>query len=769
VYSTGAEPAGDSPGAGPTSRQRGSGVYMTPGSFGPYQLTDLIGRGGMGEVYRAFDTRRQRTVALKRLRPQFVADEKFRGRFIKECRRAARLTQAHVIPIHDFGEIDGRLYLDMRLIEGDNVAEALAAAGHFLPDHAVEVVWQIAGALDAAHAAGIVHRDVKPSNVLIGTDEPTLHCYLADFGVAGAIGDTGGASGTATGGMLGTYDYIAPERLLGRPSDHRVDVYALACMLYELLIGAPPFRRDEVPAMIHAHLNVEPPRASDLVAGIPPMLDAVIARGMAKDPRARFSSAGELAAAAQTAVLGARVTSPVEARQTTYPGTSSLRSDYADLDTARARPQRRTRRRIGRLLIGTISALFIAGTSTAATWYLLEPVVQLEAANSVGAEPPFVPEEVSPPAQPPSTQAVVPTAVSVVSGDTPGLYGGTMTNECNVAGIERYLDAHPDRRSAWARAQSIDPGKIHSVLASLTPVTLRTDTAVTNHGFKNGNPTQFQSVLQAGTAVLIDIRGVPRVRCYCGNPLQRPEQPSSVRYEGPTWTDFSTRSVTVINSAAAPVVEFVVVERETNKVVSRPRATSGERDHDADPVTAERVRDRRIGESTPSHNATGTEGDHDSNGDASTPSGGASAPSTPSGGASAPSTPSGGASAPSTPSGGASAPPTSDAPPASPDAPPASPDAPPASPNAPPAPPDAPPAPPAPPAGSAGSAGSAADDRPDDPPASQGGSSQGGSSQGGSSQGGSSQGGSSQGGSDHSDSGSGNNSQSDRDGSSSDR
>ena len=113
---------------------------MTPNSFGPYQLIALIGRGGMGEVYRAYDTRRQRTVALKRLRPQFVADEKFRGRFLKECQRAARLTQAHVIPIHDFGEIDGRLYLDMRLIEGNNVAEALSSAGRFAPEHAVEIV-----------------------------------------------------------------------------------------------------------------------------------------------------------------------------------------------------------------------------------------------------------------------------------------------------------------------------------------------------------------------------------------------------------------------------------------------------------------------------------------------------------------------------------------------------------------------------------------------------------------------------------------------------
>jgi Protein kinase domain len=573
---------------------------MTPDMFGPYQLRGLIGRGGMGEVHRAYDTRRQRTVALKQLRVEFIADDRFRERFLKECRRAARLTQAHVIPIHDFGEIDGRLYLDMRLIEGHNLAEAVAAAGPFPPERAVEIVGQIAGALDAAHAAGIVHRDVKPANVLVETHGPSMHCYLTDFGVAGAIGDTGGVSGTATGGVLGTYDYIAPERLLGRPSDRRVDVYALACLLYEVVTGTPPFRRDEIPAMIHAHLNVEPPRASQVVAGVPPMLDAVIARGMAKNPQARYPTAGELAEAARSAVLGDRAASPAAARPVAHPSTSSARTDGLDLNTVPLRARRRPLRRTAGLLVAAVLALAIAGTSTAVTWYFLRPVVHLEAAASVGAEPPFIPEELNPPAAPPSTQEVVPAAVSVVAGDTPGLYGGTRANECNVAGTERYLDANPDRGQAWARAEGVGPGEIHRVLTSLTPVTLRTDTAVTNHGYANGSPTQFQSVLQAGTAVLIDALGVPRVRCYCGNPLLRPEQPTSVRYEGPTWTTFSTESVTVVNKAAAPVAEFVVVERDTKKVVSRPRATSGEKDHDADPAITKKVKDKPIGEGTTS-------------------------------------------------------------------------------------------------------------------------------------------------------------------------
>src|SRR4051812_7558888 len=185
---------------------------VTPQFFGPYQVHELIGRGGMGEVHRAYDGVRKRTVALKRLRPEFSADERFRARFLRECQRVAPLAEAHVIPIHDYGEFDGRLFLDMRLIEGDNLAHRLATQGP-LPSHlAVGIIVQVGAALDAAHAAGLVHRDVKPSNVLVSDDGPVLHCYLADFGVAGAVGGSGGISLTLTRTTVGTVDYIAPER-----------------------------------------------------------------------------------------------------------------------------------------------------------------------------------------------------------------------------------------------------------------------------------------------------------------------------------------------------------------------------------------------------------------------------------------------------------------------------------------------------------------------------------------------------------------------------
>lgn len=271
--------------------------------FGPYRLEELIGRGGMGEVHRAFDMRRNRTVALKRLPPELAADPRFRVRFRRESELAARLAEPHVIPIHDFGEIDGRLFIDMRLVTGSDLGDLLHDGGPLPPARAVGVIGQVAAALDAAHAEGLVHRDVKPSNVLV---TPTDFAYLVDFGVAREV-DGGQTALTTTGSTVGTLAYLAPERFEGR-GDHRVDVYALACVLYESLTGSRPFPATSLPALLHAHLTLPPPRPSEAVPGLPPGLDDVVARGMAKDPDARFPSAGELAEAAREALTAGEAT-----------------------------------------------------------------------------------------------------------------------------------------------------------------------------------------------------------------------------------------------------------------------------------------------------------------------------------------------------------------------------------------------------------------------------------------------------------------------------
>jgi len=271
--------------------------------FGPYRLEELIGRGGMGEVFRATDTARKRVVALKRLPASLAADPSYQRRFRSESEIAAQLRSAHVIPIHDYGEINGQLYIDMRLVNGEDVSDRLERRGPMSPHAAVDVVRQTASALDAAHAMNLIHRDVKPSNILLSPEDGRDghdFVYLVDFGIARAADRVGELTGT--GGVMGTPDYMAPERFEGRPISHAVDVYALACVLHKLLTGGGPFRAESLAALMYAHLTATPPRASLLRPGIPAHLDWVIARGLAKDPRERFATAGELAAAAHAAL-----------------------------------------------------------------------------------------------------------------------------------------------------------------------------------------------------------------------------------------------------------------------------------------------------------------------------------------------------------------------------------------------------------------------------------------------------------------------------------
>jgi serine/threonine-protein kinase len=268
--------------------------------FGPYRLDALLGRGGMGEVHRAFDTRRGREVALKLLLESFSADEQFRTRFQREAEITATLRDPHVIPIHDFGEVEGRLFLDMRLVDGADLGSVLARAGALSAERAVRIVGQVAGALAAAHAGGLIHRDVKPSNILVTGEED--FCYLVDFGIAHTATTSTRSRLTATGTTLGTFAYMAPERFLEEAVDHTVDVYALACVLHECLTGQRPFPSDQPAILLNAHLNKPPPRPSEQVSGVPVGLDDVVARGMAKQPADRYPGTRELAAAARSAL-----------------------------------------------------------------------------------------------------------------------------------------------------------------------------------------------------------------------------------------------------------------------------------------------------------------------------------------------------------------------------------------------------------------------------------------------------------------------------------
>ncbi len=264
--------------------------------IGPYRLRRLLGKGGMGEVYEAEDTVKDRIVALKLLPESASHDPVFRKRLQREAHSAGRLQEPHVVPIHDYGEVDGLLYVDMRMIDGTDLRKMLKRFGPMTPARAVAIVRQIASALDAAHESGIMHRDVKPENIIITRDD---FAYLVDFGIANAATDE---KLTELGTAVGTYAYMAPERFTNDEVTYRADIYALSCVLHECLTGSQPFPGDSVSVVITAHLMQPIPRPSEERPGIPAAFDDVIAKGMAKKPEDRYASAGDLALAAHEAL-----------------------------------------------------------------------------------------------------------------------------------------------------------------------------------------------------------------------------------------------------------------------------------------------------------------------------------------------------------------------------------------------------------------------------------------------------------------------------------
>lgn len=272
-----------------TSSSRGSRLGTR---FGPYELRSLIGTGAMGEVYRAYDTVKDRMVALKLLRGETAADPGFQQRLWRECRKVTRLQEPHVMPLHDFGEIDGVPFIDMHLVDdGGSLKDLLREQGGLEPSRAASITAQVARALDAAHAAGLLHLDVKPENIMLTHDHFT---YLADFGIAQAAGDE-----------TISRTYMAPERFTTGRVGPQTDVYSLTCVLYECLTGQPPFESEDAGELKRAHMLAPAPRPSIMRRGVGRDYDDIITRGMAKHGAARFASAGELARAASDAVFAA--------------------------------------------------------------------------------------------------------------------------------------------------------------------------------------------------------------------------------------------------------------------------------------------------------------------------------------------------------------------------------------------------------------------------------------------------------------------------------
>ena len=266
--------------------------------LGGCRLDRLAARGGMGIVYEATQLTLGRRVAVKVISPQLAHDEEFRERFTREARVAASVHHPNIVDVYDYGEQDEVLYLVMRWVDGTDLRTLMRGGVRLEPARAVAITSQVAAALDAAHGAGLIHRDVTPSNILLSGEGAREQAALTDFGLVKHL-DTAGA--TRTGGWLGTLAFVAPEALRDDAVDGRADVYALGCVLYRMLTGAAPFNRESDAATITAHLHDPPPRPSQ-AGGVPPALDDVIARALAKDPEARYPTAGALAADARTAL-----------------------------------------------------------------------------------------------------------------------------------------------------------------------------------------------------------------------------------------------------------------------------------------------------------------------------------------------------------------------------------------------------------------------------------------------------------------------------------
>ncbi|MGD1241827.1 serine/threonine-protein kinase [Mycobacterium seoulense] len=425
---------------------QGSRVGST---FGPYRLKRLLGRGGMGEVYEAEHTVKQWTVALKLMSHTFSQDPVFRKRMEREARITGRLLEPHVVPIHDYGEIDGQLYLEMRLIEGVDLGSLLERDGPLPAPRAVAIIGQVASALDAAHAAGVTHRDVKPQNILITADD---FAYLVDFGIASAQSDD---KLTQLGTAVGTLKYMAPERFSSEEATPRADVYALACVLYECLTGTPPYRADSTGMLVSAHMMQPIPKPSEQGSGVSPAFDAVIAAGMAKNPIERYPTAGALAEAAHKAL-----SAPERERAETILRQSEILAPAPDSGHpgAPAAPRRRNRWPI----VAAAAALVVA-VCAVGLWLLLKPSSQRHAKATVGKTPP------------PSSAAPNDAQARLISLLPPGYLAGTCT------------PAAPESGSIWVHAvamvtcgQNTQPGGPSHATYGLFPTPDRLKKAFTD-------------------------------------------------------------------------------------------------------------------------------------------------------------------------------------------------------------------------------------------------------------------------------------------------
>ncbi|HEY3021607.1 MAG TPA: protein kinase [Solirubrobacteraceae bacterium] len=411
---------------------------LTPGDvFAGHRIEAIAGRGGMGVVYLATELALDRRIALKLIAPALAGDPEFRARFVRESRAAASIEHPNVIPIFSAGEEQDVLYISMRFVDGEDLRALLRREGPLEPRRAARIVAQVADALDAAHARGLVHRDVKPANILL---TPTDHAYLTDFGLIKRVGE-GATQVSRPGGWVGTLGYVAPEQIRGERVDARADVYALGSVLFNALTGAPPFKADTDEAILWRHLHEEPPRVGP---GAPTAFDPVIRRALAKDPAHRYPSAGDLGRAA-LAAAGVPVADEPERQVARGPAAPAAGAEEqtvlspgsvtAPTAAVPATPRERPRRRRGAVI--ALAALGVAAVAVAA-------IVVAAGGGDGGSE------------HPPATTSATP------SGAVAGRVGEAVPvvsrpNALAIAGGQVWVAGFPDTRLQRLDADTGEP------------------------------------------------------------------------------------------------------------------------------------------------------------------------------------------------------------------------------------------------------------------------------------------------------------------------
>ena len=607
-----------------------------PRWIGPYWLEGRLGSGGMGRVYLGRSPG-GRPVAIKVIRAELAEDAEFRARFAREVSTARKVSGIFTAPVVDADPNGPVPWLATSYVAGPSLADAVAERGPLPPASVLRLAAGLAEGLNAIHSAGVVHRDLKPSNVLLAEDGPRL----IDFGICRSVATRGL---TRTGMVVGSPGFMAPEQAEGNEVGPPSDVFSLGGVLTFAATGEGPFGEGSTPALLYRVVCAAPntdrlpeeirplierclakdplhrPTAAQLLAELStaqpgayplrePAIEGLSGHGPARPapeeaarvmapPHPATERATPLSPRLRPDPLPAALPEPAATGSQVMPGGSGVAwsntaapsrprpSSYARLPVPDSPGSTGSGGKKGRFprnaIIGALAIIVLALSGMVAALALTatssKAAVDLEPVGTPGVNPFMSPVGTDQPGL-----KVPPKTGGTYSGGTPGLYGGTMRRaSCNPQQLVSFLRVHPDKAAAWASVLGIQPADIPGYVAGLTSAVLRSDTAVTNHGYIDGHVTSFPAVLQAGTAVLIDRYGQPVTKCFCGNPLTKPLAYTNPTYTGKSWPSFSVTSVTYIQQTTTIENGFTLVNPNTGTTFHRPPDSSGSADK---PVT----------------------------------------------------------------------------------------------------------------------------------------------------------------------------------------